>query len=156
MLRVRSAPFEEHTPLFLREDDPFVIRFRVEPEVLLPLEQALPIREPEVFGQLSFTRGRETAYWLGPLRRSLAHIDDRDGSLLENLLRRQAEEARRYPIDPEQLEALRRRRIRRADGPVSVSVPAEEPKPEQAVPLKATRDSIRIRKISPVCNACGG
>jgi len=45
MLEVMSASFEERTPLFVPTDDPFVIRFKVQPVVWLDKEYTVPIRE---------------------------------------------------------------------------------------------------------------
>jgi predicted RNA-binding protein len=91
VLEVVDGPAIDRTPLFLPADDPFVVRFHVKATPALGLEHAIPIREPEVFDRLSFTQGREKSYWLGPLRRSLQHLEPRDGKYLETLLRRQAD-----------------------------------------------------------------
>jgi hypothetical protein len=101
------------------------------------------MRDEEVFRALSFTRGKEDGYWLGPLRRSLQHIDDADGQFLEKLLLRQSKGPKEYPLDQEQLDQLRPKQVKRADGPVDVTVPKDEPDSEHLTSGKAGRDSIK-------------
>src|SRR5205814_1881582 len=98
VFEILDGPCVDRAPLFLAENDPYVVRFRVKPIAALSLEQAIPIRDDEVFSTLSFTRGKEKGYWLGPLRRSLQHIDDADGRFLENLLIQQSKNPKPYPL----------------------------------------------------------
>ncbi len=87
ILEVLEGPFTDDTPIFVPDDDPFVIRFKVKPVVWLPVEKTIPIHEPEVFSRLTFTRGVSPGgYWQGPLRRSLAKMNPDDGQVLETLL----------------------------------------------------------------------
>jgi hypothetical protein len=143
LLEVVEGPSIDRTPLFVPQDDPFVVRFRVKARLVLPLNQAIPIRNDEVFRTLTFTKGKEDGYWLGPLRRSLQHIDDTDGEFLEMLLLRQAESPREYPLDQGELDQLRPKHVKRANGTVGVTVPKDEPPTEHVTPGKAGRDSIK-------------
>ncbi|MDD5111583.1 MAG: EVE domain-containing protein [Candidatus Altiarchaeota archaeon] len=43
VLEVKSKPFQDAKPIFIDWDDPFVLRFNVEPIVWLPLEKSIPI-----------------------------------------------------------------------------------------------------------------
>ena len=142
VLEVAEGPFVDRTPLFMPKDDPFVVRFRVH-GTPLSLNQAIPIRNLEVFDKLSFTRGNENGYWLGPLRRSLQHIDDADGRFLEDLLLQQLRHPKEYPIDQAQLDQFRPKQIKRADGTVGVTVPKDDTEPDPIAPTKASRESIR-------------
>jgi hypothetical protein len=141
-LKVIDGPFIDRTPLFMPDDDPFVVRFHVEPSSCLPLEFAIPIREQHVFNGLSFSNGRENGYWLGPLRRSLQHIEDGDGEFLERLLLEQTSTRRSYPLQPAELDAHRVQQVKRVDGVVAVTVPSDEEAEEHPKP---SRDSIRIQ-----------
>ncbi len=142
VLEVVGGPSIDRSPLFMAENDPFVVRFRVRPSPALPIEHAVPIREDEVFKRLTFTKGNENGYWLGPLRRSLQHIDDADGRFLEQLLVRQSQQATTYPVDEARLQQLKPKQVKRAEGIVEVTVPKDENEP--AVPTtKAGRDSIK-------------
>ncbi|HQR08394.1 MAG TPA: hypothetical protein PLN21_16310 [Gemmatales bacterium] len=143
VLEVTEGPFIDRTPLFLQKDDPFIVRFRVKGTPILDLNQTVPIRDMEVFNKLSFTRGKEEGYWLGPLRRSLQHIDDDDGQFLEKLLLRQVATPKKYPIDSAQLDQLRPKQVKRADGTVGVTVPKDEPEKEVIESTKSGRESIK-------------
>jgi hypothetical protein len=140
VIEVVDGPFRDDTPLFLPADDPFVIRFHVRAVPVVALEHAVPIREPEVFNHLTFTRGREKAYWLGPLRRSLQHLEPKDGRFLEDLLKRQAQSPKHYPLDEDQVASLRPKQVKRADGTASVVVPVD-PDEGGEQPVKADRES---------------
>src|SRR3990172_2404843 len=43
LLEVLDGPFIDDKPIFYAEDDPFVVRFRVDPLVWLPVEKSVPI-----------------------------------------------------------------------------------------------------------------
>ena len=144
VLEVVEGPFEDHTPIFYPVDDPFIIRFKVNARIALPLEHAFPIQDARVFDSLSFTRGKREQYWLGPLRRSLQHISDEDGRLLEGLLTAQAKTPQVFPIDADVLEEMEPQRVKRADGDVRVVVPKDVLQPEGG-DTKAERESIRMQ-----------
>ena len=70
LLEVEAGPYEDSSPLFYPEDDPFVVRFRVNPVVWLPVEKAVPIREDQLWERLSFTRGQQkkSSRWVAKVR----------------------------------------------------------------------------------------
>src|ERR1041384_4194108 len=45
VLEVVEGPFIDRTPLFVREEDPFAVRFRVKGLAVLALNDAVPIRD---------------------------------------------------------------------------------------------------------------
>jgi hypothetical protein len=147
VLEVVSEPFIEKSPIFLPDDDPFVVRFKVNCKVWLPLEQTVPIREPEVFSHLSFTRDvKPGGYWLGPLRRSLVKLNSEDGSYLESLLLEMQRSPRFYPVDQEQYNQALKRRIQRQERSVVVSVPDDTvAAPDEAIQQPTDRESIRVQ-----------
>ena len=98
------------------QEDPFPVRLRVTPLVLLEdIEHGLPIRNPEIWGALSFTRreGPASNTWTGKLRGSLVPLDGVDGSLLDRLLRRQDRERRAYPLTDDDRRKMASLRVRR-------------------------------------------
>ncbi len=106
VLKVEEGPFINNTPIFLPQDDPFVVRFKVSCPVWLPLDKTIPIQDHEVFSRLTFTREVEDGgYWLGPLRRSLQQIDIEDGKFLDELLHLQLEEQQTYDVNHETIRA---------------------------------------------------
>ncbi len=147
VLDVLEGPFVDNTPIFLPEDDPFVIRFRVSPAVWLPLEQTIPIQDDTVFSRLTFTRNVEDGgYWLGPLRRSLQKLDVEDGQFLNELLIRQSKENTAFDVDHDHYERALKRRIQRPEGSVVVTVPDDYPETEEEIPQTTTdRESIRVQ-----------
>ncbi len=102
VLEVTSAVFEDSTPRFVPSDDPFVIRFKVDTKVWLPIEKCVPIKERIVWDILSFTNVNHTTSgmgWTGVLRRSLNRLKDEDGRYLEQLLISQSKDGTDYPQD---------------------------------------------------------
>lgn len=144
LLEIVSGPFEDHVPIFVQKSDPFIVRFRVNPSIVLSMEHAIPIKDPQVFDTLSFTRGKRDQYWLGPLRRSLHKLTDEDGRLLEGLLAKQMRSPVEYPIDPEQLDDAKTRRVKRGDGEIEVTVPLD-PASVDGRESKSERESIRMQ-----------
>ena len=63
ILEVNSSWFKDETPIFYQTDDPFFIRFKVNPLALLTKEKAIPIHNDRVWNALSFTRGHVTGSW---------------------------------------------------------------------------------------------
>src|SRR5262249_52863917 len=147
VLDVLEGPFTDNTPIFVPDDDPFVVRFKVRPVGWLPLGKTIPIHESEVFPRLSFTRDVQPGgYWLGPLRRSLVKLNQDDGAFLDSLLQQLQADGRNFAVDREQYERALRRRIQRPDGPVVVSVPDDRVAPqEEQVEVSTDRESIRVQ-----------
>lgn len=145
VLEVVEGSFIDKTPIFVPDDDPFVVRFKVRPVVWLPVEQAVPIRDPGVFSRLSFTRDvGPGGYWQGPIRRSLLKLSSEDGAFLESFLQAIAREGRRFPLDENEYQRASSRRIHRTDRSVVVSVPDDRaPDDPGAAPLE--RESVRIQ-----------
>jgi hypothetical protein len=96
LLEVIEGPYIDSKPIFAAEDDPFVVRFRVRPLVLLDPEKSIPIHDSEIWKALSFTRKHEpgSLAWTGMVRSSLVHLDDHDGRFLAGKLKAQVAEAK--------------------------------------------------------------
>jgi hypothetical protein len=129
-LEVESEPFEDDTPIFVEDNDPFTVRFRVKPVAWLTKEKAVPIYEDEVWTSLSFTKEHDptTTTWTGKIRTSLARLEDADGSFLERPILRQAANGPDYPLTEMDRRKLASLRVRRFDKTVSASVPEEPEK----------------------------
>ncbi len=118
-----SESFIDEAPLFLPDDDPYILRFRVNPLVWLDRNNTVPIREPYVWEQLSFTR---PSRWTGILRQSLNQMQDEDGKFLEEILTAQKLQQKPYPIDDEEFRKFMASPVRRLDRVVSVTVPHDD------------------------------
>src|SRR5581483_2877790 len=153
LLRVDAGPYEDSTPIFATENDPFSIRFKVSSEVWLDLEKAVPIHDEEIWKGLSFTREllHNSIAWTGKVRGSLVRLEDSDGEFIAQVLRRQLLTPKLYPIDEQDRKKLTTHTIVRSDKVVSVSVPDDPPPVEEAASTPDTeapeRESIRMQAL---------
>ena len=152
LLDVVDGPYDDATPMFYPESDPFTVRFHVRARTWLPVERAVPIHEPHVRDALSFTRGqqRNTSTWTGRVRASLTRLADADGAVVEAAVRAQfGAEARTYPVDAAEYRRHTAHRVRRADRDVTVTVPVEAERdtpPDELNPAEV-RESIRVQAL---------
>jgi predicted RNA-binding protein len=150
IMEVISLSFKDNTPIFLSENDPFTLRFKVKPLIWLEKEKSIPIHEDEIWNNLSFTKGQDkkSALWTGPIRYGLNLIDNQDGVFLEAMLNRQLKDRKIYEVDEKQYQKFLGHTIRRLDRVVSVFVPedvnfeSEEKSNEPDV-----RESIRMQAL---------
>ena len=151
LLEILEGPFIDNKPIFLPENDPFVVRFRVRPKVWLPIDQALPIHNDKVWNGLSFTRSLEKGSigWTGKVRGSLVKLDDKDGKFLADALTTQAKSHQVYALDEAERKKLATHTVNRPDKVVTVSVPEDAaPTEDVSAPQEAeTRESIRIQSL---------
>jgi hypothetical protein len=151
VLEVLEGPYVDETPLFFREGDPYIVRFRVRPVVWLPIEKAIPIREDRVWNILSFTRGqnKQSANWTAPLRRSLVNLSQDDAFRLEEEIKAQAFGDVTYPVEEDDYKNLFTYPIRRLDRYVTVTVPeareAGDTKPRASE--EEVRESLKIQAL---------
>jgi hypothetical protein len=150
VLEVESGPFDDATPRFYPEDDPFTVRFRVKPIHWLPLEKCVPIHVDEVWKQLSFTRDqcKNTSNWTGKLRGSLGQISTEDGQFLERLLASQATGKRGWPVKEEEFGRLLVSRVRGATKDITVTAPTEPEAEVEITPAEPeVRESTRLQAL---------
>ncbi|MBA3613919.1 MAG: hypothetical protein H0W49_13625 [Nitrospirales bacterium] len=151
LLEIVEGPFIDNTPIFLPENDPFVVRFKVKPKVWLPLDQSLPIHETSVWNGLSFTRTLEkgSIAWTGKVRGSLVKLDEKDGKFLADALLAQTEQAKTYPLDDADRKKLTTHTVNRPDKVVTVSVPEDTASTEDvsAPQEAAARESIQFQSL---------
>jgi predicted RNA-binding protein len=151
VLEAVSKQYEDDTPIFYPEDDPFVIRFKVKPIAWLDKEKAIPIHDDRVWNELSFTRehDKKSSTWTGKLRASLNRLDAKDGRFLEQMILAQMDGGETFPIDEREYQKLTSHRVRRLDKVVTVSVPqdtdAQEETPTQ--PDTEVRESVKIQAL---------
>jgi hypothetical protein len=149
ILEVVDGPYEDDSPIFYPEDDPFVIRFRVKPTVWLSKENALPIHLDEIWNALSFTKRQDpsTSSWTGKLRGSLSRITDADGKLLESKLLEQLLSKRIFEVNEQSYRRLIRHRVRTPEGVVTVSIPGEADNEDEAKTDVESRESIKMQAL---------
>jgi hypothetical protein len=151
VLEVEAGPFNDATPIFYPENDPFTVRFKVRAATWLPLIKTVPIHDSAVWTSLSFTRDLppSSLAWTGKVRGSLSRVDEADGRFLEDLLAQQETAGREFPVDAEEYARLLGHKVRRPDKDVSVTVPEDHEPVDLPVtaPPSEIRESLKIQAL---------
>ena len=146
VLEVTSEAYEDDRPVF-DDPDPFVVRFKVKPLVVLEFEPSIPIREDAVWNALTITNKHEKdyRYWSGPFRSSLYQFADQDGRLLVELLQDQHESRRNYPLSRSEVKKLAVTKVHSPRGEMEVEIPEiEDPTdPQEEAPATSAQDDVR-------------
>jgi hypothetical protein len=147
LFEVTDQAYEDGTPLFADENDPFVVRLPIKTHVWLAPEHGIPIHDPALWQKLSFTKNHvpTSATWTGSVRTSLALLETTDAKLLEKRLRAQARDPAIYPIEAKDARLIEHHRVRREGGEVTVSVPEDEE--IGLTPPKTARESIKVQAL---------
>jgi hypothetical protein len=129
VLEVAGTAFEDNTPIFADENDPYTIRFNVVPKVMLDFEYSIPI--DKLWDRLSFTKDlvRGSVGWgqTAKLRQSLVRIEDADGQVITSALAKQAQVKSTFQLDAADRRHIASRTIVRTEkGEVEVEVPDRE------------------------------
>jgi hypothetical protein len=102
--------YEDDTPIFRPENDPWTTRFGVKPLVLLDEEKAIPIRLPHIWSGFSRTRPLQQNSHSWPvkavLQSSLVKLSADDGQFLADALKRQASDQTTYPLSEREQKLL--------------------------------------------------
>lgn len=151
VLEVLEGHYLDDSSGHSEDADPFVVRFRVQPIVWLPVEKGIPIYEDRIWNALSFTRGhtKGSSTWTGKVRGSLAQIADNDGVVIESALRAQVTDGTTYSYDETDFRRFVGHVVRRADKDVTVTVP-EDTDAVTELPIVApeeARESHRIQAL---------
>jgi len=151
LLEVTEGPFVDDKPIFVPENDPFVVRFRVRPLVWLDVDKSIPIHDDEIWNGLSFTRTLErgSTAWTGKVRGSLVRLDEADGKFLAEKLYGQSERGKTYPIGEDESRKMATHTVNRPDKVVTVSVPEDSGATEIFQPEDEVtpRESIKIQSL---------
>ena len=152
VLEVLEGPFIDSKPVFIVENDPFVVRFRVRPKAWLSVEMGIPIHDDEMWAGLSFTRElhRGSLSWTGKVRGSLVRLDDEDGAFLTGKLMSQTAQGKSYPLNEQDRRKLATHTVNRPEKVVSVSVPDDAGNVPAAdvIPGEVeARESIRMQAL---------
>jgi len=151
LLEIKSKPFQDDKPIFTKENDPFLLRFKVTPIVWLPLEKSIPIHQDFIWNTLSFTKGlsKDSNKWTYMVFSSPRLWPKEDCIFLEKTLLEQAQKQITYNFSVDDQKKLRTPRIRiSSKKEVTVSVPDDEEVEEiEQIPLteKERRNSIMVQ-----------
>jgi hypothetical protein len=127
-LEVKSPAFTDSSPIY-SDPDPFIVRFEVNPLVVLDVERSLPMLDDHIWSGLEEMRGIEKG---APncairFRGSLRQISAKDGAFLLQQLQEQGRLQTEYPLSERDERQLARRKVRTLTGEVEVEVPEKEP-----------------------------
>ena len=157
LLEVTTEMYEDNTPIFRTESDPWTTRFGVKPLVLLDEEKAIPIRLPEIWSGFSRTRPllQNSHSWpvKAVLQSSLVKLTQSDGEFLANSLRQQAVDQIAYPLSERDQKLLTKSSdtVKSPGRVVTVVVPesveAETPANESPHVLEEARESIKKQAL---------
>ncbi|MBN2094478.1 MAG: EVE domain-containing protein [Candidatus Aenigmarchaeota archaeon] len=150
VLEVQSEPYQEDKPIFTKEKDPFVLRFKVKPVVWLPLEKAIPIHNDRLWKNLSFTKdlSNDSNKWTYMVFSSPRAWPKKDCEFLEKELLAQSKNLENFAFSEDEQKKLKTHKIRISDEKeVSVSVPDDEgmEETEREVAEKEKRTSIVVQ-----------
>jgi hypothetical protein len=151
VLEVVSDAFEDTTPIFADTNDPFPIRFKVTPDIMLDFEHSIPIEVPELWNGLSFTKNiiAGSFGWAqsARMRQSLLQIPDPDGGLICRTLQQQQGAKHLYELDAADRRHITQRTVVRTEaGEVEVEVPErEEIEPEPVELEREVKASIKMQ-----------
>ena len=146
ILEVKSKTFEDNSPIFVADNDPFIMRVKVRTLVWFSLDQAIPMHDSIIWDNLSFTKSLppNSIRWTGMMRNSLNRLTETDGIHLENILLKQKEEHKIFEITEEDSKKIKGTRIRTKDKEVDVVVPENEEVNEEEI---ETPESMKLQAL---------
>ena len=156
VLRVKSEMYEDDHPVFA-DPDPFSIRFKAEPIVLLDPDYSIPIHNDEVWHTLSMTNryDKGSSHWTGFFRSSLNRFSTSDGRFLFDLLKDQGGRLVPQPLSERDKRNLQVPQVRTLDRVVEVEIPEDEASEIQESDSTPTANRRESRKIQAIVAEIG-
>lgn len=140
LLEIDSEAFFDETPLFMHSNDPFVIRLKVKPHVVLQPEYALPVRDERIWQTLSWTKNVApgTAGWGANFQRSLRGMIDEDAEFLVDLLNAQKQAPELHALTAKDLRAIAKAAsVQTPQGELTVEIPDDLDASDDPAPVSA-------------------
>lgn len=147
ILEVQSKYFVDDEPIFTSENDPYIIRFKVAPQIVLPIENGIPVSDDISWNFLTFTSKlfKGSTAWTGIVRGSLREVKDKDGKYLESILKNQLVNPIIIPLNDVEKRKLKSPKVKTQDSKeVAVSIPENE---DSTVNQSVQRESIKIQSL---------
>ena len=149
VLRVESDMYEDAQPIF-GDPDPFTIRFKVNPLVMLEPEYAIPIHDNKVWHSLSLTQtfDKNSSNWTGFFRSSLKKFPVSDGEYIMELMKEQHDLKVSYTLSNRDRRYLVTPQVPTLGGLVEVEIPDDDSENSQLVNKTALgnqEDSINMQ-----------
>ncbi len=152
VLEITSEPFEDNTPIFMLEEDPFILRFKVKPIVWLPLEKGIPIHSDKIWENLTITRGlpKDSTKWTYMVFSSPRLWPSKDCQFLEKILLQQKRNMTDFPFsenDKKKIKASQKIRISNEKETV-IEIPEEDNSNNTSSnTIRQERESIHIQAL---------
>ncbi|RBL93052.1 hypothetical protein DF182_10915 [Chitinophaga flava] len=153
VMEINSLLFENDKPIYLPVNDPYTLRFKINPAVWLPFEQGIPITDDRSFNHLSFTStlpaGSNT--WTVHLRSNLRRLKDEDGAYLEKILLQQQSAPVTYTLtDADQKKIDTSVTALQTTGAIELTIPEREDPvilSNQPIPKESIRIQAKLAEI---------
>tara|TARA_Y100001970_G_C14156373_1_gene815805 strand:- start:393 stop:1496 length:1104 start_codon:yes stop_codon:yes gene_type:complete len=148
ILKTTSESFQDNDPIFMEENDKYVIRFNVDPMVILDPDKGLPIKEEFIWNQLEWTKDKPIASpsWASHFQRSLREMPEKDGEFLYNLLLEQNTNQKEYPLTKRENRIISRKTtIITPSGEHEVDIPDDDEINTIEEETIDIRDSLKIQ-----------
>jgi hypothetical protein len=158
VLEVASSVFQDGTPIFTAQDDPFTVRFKVNPLVTLAPEHGIPIYD--VWHHLKMCNGIDPssmgwAYKVG-VARSLGIIDPADDQIISDLLNKQSEAPKEFPLSKSERTIVEGKRlVALPSGQTTVEIPTDDDQEKQNTPAQPATEQRRSIKVQAQLVAIG-
>lgn len=151
VLEITSYSFIDETPIYTKENDPFVLRFTVRSLVWLPLEKGIPIHEDFIWKRLSITRelSKDSTNWTYMVLSGLRLWPEEDCIYLDKMLSQQKCKMKDFPFsetDKKKIEISRKIRISN-DKETVIEIPEEEKCGNESSKKEEERESIRMQAL---------
>lgn len=151
VFEIMSEPFIDEVSIFTKEEDPFVLRFRVKPIVWLPLEKGIPMHEDVVWNHLSVTKDlpKGSTRWTYMVLSSPRLWPERDCEYLESILLQQNKERKDFPFSEHDKKKMKSSRIIRISNEKEaiIEIPDEENSGKKGHKSQEERESIQIQAL---------
>jgi hypothetical protein len=152
VLEITEKYFVDEKPIFVKEDDPFVLRFKVKVLVWLPLVKAIPITDDQLWSKLSFTKildknnPKEKNRWTHMVFCSPRKWPTDDCEFIEKLLLEQSSKMTEFPFNEEEQKKLKTHRIKISENKeVTVTVPDDE---EEKIEVITNNEAVSVKRES--------
>lgn len=162
VFEITSKPFFDDKPIFTEIDDPFTLRFKVNPIIWLRLEKSIPIHDNLMWKNISFTKklSKNSTNWTYMVFSSPRLWPKEDCKFIEQKLIEQNKLQKDYPFSESDEKKLKSTKIRiSSKKEISVSIPDNEKEIITEIKnnkTKEQRDSIKIQaKLSEIGEKLG-
>ena len=147
-LKTTSISFQDNDPIFMEENDKYVIRFKVDPLIIFDPIKGLPIKEEFIWNKLEWTKDKPIASpsWASHFQRSLREIPEKDGQFLYDLLIEQHKIQKDYSLTKLESRIIHKKTtIVTPSGEHEVDIPEDEEKNTDESNNIDIRESLKIQ-----------